>query len=211
MWQDDFTYSFFAFLKKFITKCDKQRKFHEFQINYYKGIKNLLHSVTGITKCDRYYKVWQVLQSVARSYYKVWQVLQRVRRSYYKVWQVLQSVAIITKWNVTERKHLLMLLFHKNKDSWSKDQNKNEFHTAQKMKFFIKVFFSKCDQICRKLRIWSHLLKKSFMENFIICAVEFHFISPALKTNVNRNFFMAKQSFILRRFHLSRSITSVKS
>ena len=42
--------------------------------------------------------------------------------------------------------------------------------TAQKMKFFIKDFFSKCDQICRELRIWSHLLKKSSMENFIFCA-----------------------------------------
>ena len=39
------------------------------------------------------------------------------------------------------------------------------------MKFFIKDFFGKCDQIRRKLRIWSHLLKKSFMENFIFCAV----------------------------------------
>ena len=39
--------------------------------------------------------------------------------------------------------------------------------TAQKMKFSIKDFFSKCDQIHRKLRIWSHLLKKSLMENFI--------------------------------------------
>ena len=44
-------------------------------------------------------------------------------------------------------------------------------HTAQKMKFFIEDFFSKCDQICWKLRIWSHLLKKSLMENFIFCAV----------------------------------------
>ena len=35
--------------------------------------------------------------------------------------------------------------------------------TAQKMKFFIRDFFNKCDQICRKLRIWSHLLKKSLM------------------------------------------------
>ena len=35
----------------------------------------------------------------------------------------------------------------------------------QKMKFSIKDFFSKCDQIRRKLRIWSHLLKKSLMEN----------------------------------------------
>ena len=39
-------------------------------------------------------------------------------------------------------------------------------NTAQKMKFSIKDFFSKCDQIRRKLRIWPHLLKKSFMENF---------------------------------------------
>ena len=33
--------------------------------------------------------------------------------------------------------------------------------------FSITDFFSKCDQIRRKLRIWSHLLKKSLMENFI--------------------------------------------
>ena len=39
------------------------------------------------------------------------------------------------------------------------------------MKFSIKDFFSKCDQICSLLRIWSHLLKKSLMENFIFCAV----------------------------------------
>ena len=43
--------------------------------------------------------------------------------------------------------------------------------TAQKIKFSIKDFFSKCDQIRRKLRIWSHLPKKSLMENFIFCAV----------------------------------------
>ena len=43
--------------------------------------------------------------------------------------------------------------------------------TVQKMKFSIKDFFSKCDQIRRKLRIWSHLLKKSLMKNFIFFAV----------------------------------------
>ena len=43
--------------------------------------------------------------------------------------------------------------------------------TAQKMKFSIKDFFSKCDQIRSLLRIWPHLLKKSLMENFIFCAV----------------------------------------
>ena len=39
------------------------------------------------------------------------------------------------------------------------------------MKFFTEDFFSKCDQIRRKLWIWPHLLKKSLLENFIFCAV----------------------------------------
>ena len=43
--------------------------------------------------------------------------------------------------------------------------------TAQKMQFSITDFFSKCDQIRRKLQILSHLLKKSVMENFFFCAV----------------------------------------
>ena len=38
-------------------------------------------------------------------------------------------------------------------------------------KFSIKECFSKCYQICRKLWISSHLLKKFLMENFIFCAV----------------------------------------
>ena len=39
------------------------------------------------------------------------------------------------------------------------------------MKFSIKDFFSKRDQIRKKLRIWSHLLKKSLKENFVFRAV----------------------------------------
>ena len=35
----------------------------------------------------------------------------------------------------------------------------------------MKDFLTKCNQICREQRIWSHLLRKSFMENFIFCAV----------------------------------------
>ena len=66
---------------KFITKCDKC---------YYKvrqlfllqsATAFLLQSATSvITKCDRYYKVWQF---------------------YYKVWQVLQSATITTKCDST--------------------------------------------------------------------------------------------------------------
>ena len=39
------------------------------------------------------------------------------------------------------------------------------------MKFSIKEFFSKCDQIRSFLRIWSHLLDKFLMENVIFCTV----------------------------------------
>ena len=45
--------------------------------------------------------------------------------------------------------------------------------TAQKMKFSMTDFFSKCDQIRSFLRIWSHLLKKLVMENFIFCTLLF--------------------------------------
>ena len=52
------------------------------------------------------------------------------------------------------------------------------------MKFSIKDFFSKCDQIRSFLRIWSHLLKKSLMENFIFCVVYY------IKIKNNVSFFM---------------------
>ena len=42
------------------------------------------------------------------------------------------------------------------------------------MKFSIKDFFSKCDQIWRRLRIWSYLLKKYSIENFIFCAMKWN-------------------------------------
>ena len=55
------------------------------------------------------------------------------------------------------------------------------------MKFFIKNFFSKCDQVCSFLQVWSHLLKKSLMENFSFCTVTrkyrltpFHLFSHAV-------------------------------
>ena len=41
------------------------------------------------------------------------------------------------------------------------------------MKFSIKDFLSKSDQIRSFLQIWWQLLKKSLMENFIFCAVNF--------------------------------------
>ena len=43
-------------------------------------------------------------------------------------------------------------------------------NAAEKKKFSIKDFSSKCDQIRKKLQIWLHLLKKFLMENFSFCA-----------------------------------------
>ena len=48
---------------------------------------------------------------------------------------------------------------------------KNSLSIAQKMMFSMKDFFSKCDQIRSFRWIWSHLLNKSLMENFISCVV----------------------------------------
>ena len=56
------------------------------------------------------------------------------------------------------------------------------------MKFSIKDFFSKYDQIRIKLRIWSHLLKKSSMENFIFCAV--YAIVIAQEKHLRRSFLL---------------------
>ena len=57
--------------------------------------------------------------------------------------------------------------------------------TAQKMKFSIKDLLSKCDQIRSVLWIWSYLLKKPLMENFIFCAVGAFQVSLT-KTDSNR-------------------------
>ena len=46
------------------------------------------------------------------------------------------------------------------------------------MKFSIKVFLSKCDQIGSFLRIWSHLMKNSLVENVIFCAVAIPEMAP---------------------------------
>ena len=44
---------------------------------------------------------------------------------------------------------------------------------TQEIKCVTKDFFSKCDEIRFFLRIWSHLLKKYLMENFMFCAEKF--------------------------------------
>ena len=52
--------------------------------------------------------------------------------------------------------------------------------TAHKNKVSFTDFFNKCDQIRSFLRILSHLLKKSIMENFNFCAVFFKIVQIVL-------------------------------
>ena len=54
---------------------------------------------------------------------------------------------------------------------WGLKKTKLLIFTTQKVKFSIMYFVSKYGQICSLQQIWSHLLKKSVMENFISCAV----------------------------------------
>ena len=60
-----------------------------------------------------------------------------------------------------------------NWNHWKRNKKKTDplLYTAQKMKFSIQDLSSKCDQILKKLWIWSHLLKTFLMKKFIFCAV----------------------------------------
>ena len=101
-------------------------------------------------------------------------------RSYIKEWKLLKFYSLYAfepKFGGDE----LVLVFSKDNISWNpivfmfQSINLRQYFvwivTAQEMKFFIKDFFSKCDQIRKKLWIWSHLLKKPLMGNFSFCAV----------------------------------------
>ena len=68
------------------------------------------------------------------------------------------------------RKAVLETLFYNYGDSLGQQDLQGCLYTGQKMKFSIKDFFSKFGQIPSFVRIWSHLLKKSLMTNFIFCA-----------------------------------------
>ena len=57
----------------------------------------------------------------------------------------------------------------------------------KKMKFSIKDFSSKCDQIRSFLWIWSHLLEKSLMKNFI-----FHALVTMTSNGIPANIYLLK-------------------
>ena len=70
------------------------------------------------------------------------------------------SLNIIRFWQVVNREEYIA-------QKWSFSTK----ITAQEINVSIKGFFSKYDQIRSFVGIWSYLLKKALMKNFIICAV----------------------------------------
>ena len=69
------------------------------------------------------------------------------------------------------------------------------------MKFSVKDFFSKCDQIPGKLRIWSHLLKKSLMWSFIFCAVFIEFLASYFDYDFVVSMFKFRRPFFKGYYH----------
>ena len=61
--------------------------------------------------------------------------------------------------------------------------------TAQKMKFSIKDFFSKCEKIHNFMRIWSHLLKK-------ILNGKLHFLCSKQVPNRHSTILLGNNAFI---------------
>ena len=67
----------------------------------------------------------------------------------------------------------------------------------------MKDFFSKHDQIRKKLGIWSHLLKKYLMENFIFCALStfsYEAIQTVIKVLENDKIFKFLKTMFLDTF-----------
>ena len=81
------------------------------------------------------------------------------------------------------------------------------FHTAQKMKFSIRDFLSKCDQIRSFKWIWSRLLKKSLMESFIFCVASVtltYLIGGGWRQGTKNSFWLLKIFYFIKwRFGVS--------
>ena len=74
------------------------------------------------------------------------------------------------------------------------------------MKFFIKGFFRKCDQIRSFLRIWSHLLKKSLMKNLIFVQRLKTLGSINCSCLIRKNHLCLMDNFIVVVFFITASI-----
>ena len=106
-----------------------------------------------------------------------WSAFSRIRTIYGEIWSIFPySVRKNFVFRHFSRRECIIGLkcqLYKGLKQYCKESRKFCFnYTARKMKLSIHDFFSKCDLVRRKLRIWSHLLKNSLMENFIFLCVK---------------------------------------
>ena len=74
------------------------------------------------------------------------------------------------------------------------------------MQFSINDFFSKCDQIRRKVRIWSHLLKKFLLENFTFCAVNIALPSSMYDKDKGKSHIILRRKAVIFLFNCEASV-----
>ena len=91
-WQEDFTYSFSAYLKNFCIESDNQKRFTNFKIIMAKCDKKLLQGVTGITKWDN---LSQSVTSIVKSDKMLLQSVTGIAKygNYYEVRKLLLDAA----------------------------------------------------------------------------------------------------------------------
>ena len=89
--------------------------------------------------------------------------------------QIYQILIKLDKWQILRILRIIFLFYYVTIQTpfllsiWFYDLSIISHVTVQKMKLSMKDYFSKYDQISRKLRIWSHLLMKSIIKNFVFC------------------------------------------
>ena len=105
-----------------------------------------------------------IIQTPLANFWNIWKNTDR------PVVTFLQSVRKENYWIET-----LRICYPYDLNESKKKADPNVPVTEQKIKFSIKDFFGKCDQILSFLQIWSHLLKSSLLENFIFCIVSWMF------------------------------------
>ena len=65
------------------------------------------------------------------------------------------------------------------------------------MKIFIKDFFSKFEQILSSLWTWSHLLKKSLVEDFIFCERKWKILCIPFPSEPSHEFFFSRKRTLI--------------
>ena len=90
--------------------------------------------------------------------------LNALRAKLWKVFIKCKNIMFSNFWSLFLKKYVLRL--------WDFFPAKCLSNQLKKWSFPLKIFFWKCEQIRSFLRISSHLLKKSLMENFIFWAVQ---------------------------------------